>query len=67
MGFFNFWPSICMGFIKQGLKKVGKRVVTAAVVTTLGLSAATAAAAVIGVTATVGAVVGMGAQYYRAA
>ena len=54
---------ICMGLIKSGLKKVGKRVVTGAVIAGLGLSAAAAATAVIGVAATVGAVVGVGLQY----
>ena len=39
---------------------------TAAAITALGLSAAAASVALIGVTATVGAVVAVGAQYYKA-
>ena len=39
---------------------------TAAAITALGLSAAAASVALIGVTATVGAVVGVGTQYYKA-
>ncbi len=54
---------ICMGLIKSRLKTVAIRVVTGAGIASLGLSAAAAATAVIGVAATVGAVVGVGLQY----
>ncbi len=67
MGFFSkYWTAICTGLIKTGLKKVAKRVVTAAAITALGLSAAAASVALIGVTATVGAVVGAGTQCLKA-
>ncbi len=74
--FSNYWTYICTVLIKTGLEKVAKRVVaaaaiakrvvTAAAITALGLCAAAASVALIGVTATVGAVVGMGAQYLKA-
>ena len=57
---------ICMGLIKSRLKTVAIRVVTGAGIAALGLSAAAAATAVIGVAATVGAVVGVGLQYIKA-